>query len=253
VNSTTNDIAKQLVTEISTQVNTYSLQTNVSRCYTNNVRLDELQTLHIFVIPRGRKTEIYSRGELEKTHSLEIGFQKHISNDAEADTLSAVVESIQDWILGHNATITNSIGTATFVVTCLSADSILADNSIFSKEHFNDDNVFTAVLVCEFNQVGQTAIIDPAAVYVGGDNFPNNNFEATTGSPLTHHNLYGLDTFVLSWVQSVENVFDGWALFESETESYWQSSTPNILYGTYEPIGTATGTATIEAAHQEQA
>lgn len=199
--STTNDLAKQLVADLGTQISAvYTLENSITRVYTNQVRLEALTKLNIFVIPRGRKTEIFTRGEKEKTHSIEIGFQKHVESDAEADTLSYVVEATQDWLIGHNMSFTNTSETKTIEATCLGAESILADNSIFSKEHLGDDSVFTSVLVCQFLQTSEAAIALDEITVTAEDETPAPDCTGTfikTTQTLNDEFVYSSGTYFL--------------------------------------------------------
>ena len=116
------------------------------RQYIPRTTLSELDTTQVFVVPRGVTTEIYTRGSFQYTHTVEIGIQAHtqdVNDSTVVDPISYLVEQIQHKLLGEEVC----------GITCLECNSVLADDSIFAKEHLVNDNVLTAVLVARFLEV----------------------------------------------------------------------------------------------------
>jgi hypothetical protein len=137
---TTTQLADDLVTILNGE--TFSLPFVAKRLRLPRFTLEELKELHVTIVPRGRATEPFTRGSLWKQPTVEIGVQQKVNdvNDpTEGDPISQLVEEIEDYLL------TLTIG----YFRCKEVKNVLADDSIFAKEHLYD-NVFTSVLVATF-------------------------------------------------------------------------------------------------------
>ena len=142
--STTTNIADDTVSFLAD--GDFEIDFTVKRVNLPVVHIDELATVQVFVIPRGRETILATRNKKEKHHKIEVGIQKHLTsiNDAtEVDPIAYFVEQIEDYLLGE-----------TFQgATCVEVQNILADDSIFAKDHIQMDRVYTSVLVATFVEI----------------------------------------------------------------------------------------------------
>ncbi len=131
--STTTQLADSIVTALNGKFNL-----GATRVRLPQIKKSDLSTLSVYVVPRGRTTEILSRDENHKTHKIEIGVMRLVTdiNSTANDSIDKQVEDITDYLLGSD------IGE----YTCLEAISVLADESIFAKEHLAE-NVYTSVII----------------------------------------------------------------------------------------------------------
>jgi hypothetical protein len=141
------DKTTQLADDLVTLLNsTFTGQMVASRYLLPMFRLEELSTLKVSVIPRGRNKQIVSRGNNQLVHNLEIGIQQRLDdvNDANVtDPIGLLVEQVEDYLLGLE--INGAV--------CTEINNILADDSIFAKEHIQSDKVWTTVIVASFWEV----------------------------------------------------------------------------------------------------
>jgi hypothetical protein len=138
------DKTTQLADDLVALLNAHGFTTGVvaSRYLLPMFRLDELATIKVSVIPRGRNKQIFSRGSNQITHNIEIGIQKRlddVNNSTMTDPIGTLVEEIEDFLLGI---VING-------ATCTEINNVLADDSIFAKEHIQSQ-VWTTVIVASF-------------------------------------------------------------------------------------------------------
>jgi len=139
--STTFTLADDVVTALNGE--SFSQSFTAARYIVPMFNLPDLAALKVSVIPRSRAKEVETRGSNASQHKLELGFQKHLTdvNDtSEADPMDYLVEEVEDFLLGE------SIGD----YTCIEIEHILADDSLFAKEHIYSDKVYTAVVVATY-------------------------------------------------------------------------------------------------------
>lgn len=138
--STTIQLADDIVSALNAKTD-WVMPFSALRLQLPSYDITELNDVKVSVIPRGRTTELATREDTSKTQRIEIGIQQHVTdvNSVECDTLGALVEEIEDYL------ILGSIG----AWTCTSVINVLSDDSTFAKEHLVN-NVYTAVLVCEY-------------------------------------------------------------------------------------------------------
>ena len=139
--STTFTLADEVVEALNDE--TFSQSFTAARLTVPMFTLQELASLKVSVVPRGRAKEIETRGVNAVQHKLELGFQKRLTNvndPSESDPMDLLVEQVEDFLLG----------TQINGKTCVAIEHILADDSLFAKEHIYADKVYTAVVEVTF-------------------------------------------------------------------------------------------------------
>lgn len=124
----------------------FEVSVTISRALIPIVKFEDLQTLQVIVIPRGRSTELLTRGKIEKKHKIEVGIQKKLSNPNDSDEVDPIgyfVEQVEESFFG--VTLSGA--------TCIEVENILADDSIYAKDHIYTDRVYTSVLVATFVEI----------------------------------------------------------------------------------------------------
>jgi hypothetical protein len=140
----TTQLADDLVTALNAQ--TFSQDVNASRYLLPMFQLEELTTLKVSVIPRGRNKQLMSRSSNQLIHNIEIGIQQRmddVNDSTETDPIGLLVEEIEDYLLGLEVN----------GATCTEVMNVLADDSIFAKEHIQSNKVWTTVIVASFQEV----------------------------------------------------------------------------------------------------
>ena len=138
--ATINDIADAVVSELN--AGHFSRAVQASRCYRPRYELEELDDLHVSVIPAGGRQEAASRGDDVHTDRVQVGVQQRVrdTGPGELDPLIDLVEEIQGHFKGWSVPGTGA------QCTTVSVDPL------FSPDHLARQHVFTSVLTLEFTR-----------------------------------------------------------------------------------------------------
>jgi len=127
------DIAEAVVAALNGQ--TFSQPVTAERAYRAAFDLQEMQDLHVTVVPKGLELTTTGRGLAQSDVQIDIGVQKKLAggDDAEVDSLVGLVQEIVEFIRA-----TRQFGDAVWVKT--------ENTPIYSPEHLGELRQFTSVL-----------------------------------------------------------------------------------------------------------
>jgi len=138
------DIADALVAELNGH--SFSLPFTAVRAYVPQYELSEMNTLHVTVVPKSRTKAAAGRVPRTSEHTIDVAVQKKLAGEgtSDADPLMGLVEEIDAYFdIGKRlASYPNAVCVA------------VANQPIFSPEHFEQFRQFTSVLSLTFRVVG---------------------------------------------------------------------------------------------------
>jgi hypothetical protein len=119
----------------------FSMEFEAARDYLPVFDLQDMQTLHVTVVPAGVTIQKLDRSRTQSDVQVDIGVQKKLSeaDNAEIDTLMALVEEIVDFLQFRPLA---GLPTALWVST--------ENNPIFVREHMSEMRQFTSVLTLNY-------------------------------------------------------------------------------------------------------
>jgi len=127
------DIADAVVSELN--AGEFSWAFTAVKAYRPEYELKDLTTLRVTVVPREASPGRLSRSVRWSDYRIDIGVQKKVSSDAEADALMDLVEEIDSYLHGRT------------LAGC--PDAIWVGSEISgapAEEHLRDWGVFTALV-----------------------------------------------------------------------------------------------------------
>ena len=115
----------------------FSMEFEAARDYLPVFDLQEMQTLHVTVVPAGMTIAKLDRSRTQSDVQVDIGIQKKLStaDNAEIDALMALVEEVVDFLRFRKL---EAFPEALWVST--------ENNPIFVREHLSEMRQFTSVL-----------------------------------------------------------------------------------------------------------
>jgi len=135
------DIADAIVAELNGE--SFSQPFTAERAYKPTFDLQEMQDLHVTVVPKELASQQSSRSMVQQDFQIDIGIQKKLeADDAETDALMALVEEIADFFRrGRLEAVPN-------------AGLIRTENApVFSPEHLSELRQFTSVLTLTYRML----------------------------------------------------------------------------------------------------
>ena len=131
------DIAEAVKDELN--AGSFSQPFTSERAYQPTFKLEEMQTLHVTVVPKGVTTAAATRSEDQYEYSIDIGIQKKFQEQSELDGLMALVEEIADFLKRRTLS------------SCPEAVWVSNENTpIFAREHLDELRQFTSVLTVSY-------------------------------------------------------------------------------------------------------
>ena len=110
-----------------------------------NFEIKELNTLKVTVVPRSVESLAISRGSYQDDYIIDIGVQKKLTEDFEAETVS---------LIGLVTEIKNSLWRSILRVGSVSAIGVNTKvDPIYSREHLAADNVFTSIVSVTYRAI----------------------------------------------------------------------------------------------------
>ncbi len=139
--STIIDIANAVAGELNAPASPLAGQATAQRAYRPVFDLQDMKNLHVTVIPRGVDMSSASRSFVQADVQIDIGVQKKPTelNQAELDSLMALVEQIADYLRGRKLA---DAPEASWVK--------MENNPIFAAEHLEQFGQFTSVLTVTY-------------------------------------------------------------------------------------------------------
>ena len=135
------DIADAIVAELTG--GSFSQPITAQRAYKPTFDLQEMQDLHVTVVPKGLESQQSSRSMVQQDFQIDIGVQKKLdADDGEIDALMGLVEEIADFFRqGRLEAVPN-------------AALIRTENApVFSPEHLSELRQFTSVLTLTYRML----------------------------------------------------------------------------------------------------
>ena len=136
------DIADAVVAELNGH--TFSQPFEAARHYRPQFDLAQMQSLHVSVVPKGVTSEIQSRARTQNDYQVDVAVQKKIGEEADLDSLMALVEEIADHVRFKRLTLAGG-GEAVWMRT--------ENQPVYAPEHLDELRQFTSVLVLTFRVV----------------------------------------------------------------------------------------------------
>lgn len=107
--------------------------------------LRELQTLRVTVVPGEVRDALADRGRASRETDVEIGIEKKVSGEAEAEPLVALLEAMADHLRQRRLSLPDG------------AAALWLRNQVspaFAPEHLDELRLYTGVLVVTYRTVG---------------------------------------------------------------------------------------------------
>jgi len=120
---------------------TLSQALTADRHYQPVFDLPEMADLHVSVVPKGIEVLASSRNQNQHDYAIDIGIQKKVADDAEADTLMALAEEIADHFRLSRVQIAG-VGSVPVLK--------VATEPVFAPEHLTEKRVFTSIITLTF-------------------------------------------------------------------------------------------------------
>ena len=114
------------------------------RDYRPSYKLEDMDTLHVTVVPRGVASELVARDLVQHDHSVDIGVQQAFADltQAELDAMVMLVGEVYDHFVGVSL-----LGTS-------GGDWISGENlPLYAPEHLEELQQFTSVLTLTFRVI----------------------------------------------------------------------------------------------------
>jgi len=129
------DIAEAVKAELN--AHDFSMEFEAARDYLPVFDLQDMQTLHVTVVPSGVTIAKLDRSRTQSDVQVDMGIQKKLStaDNAEIDALMALVEDVMDFLRFRKL---EAFPEALWVST--------ENNPIFVREHLSEMRQFTSVL-----------------------------------------------------------------------------------------------------------
>lgn len=137
--SVLNDLANAVKEQLNATA--FSLEFTATRSYLPVIDLEDAETLHVTVVPRGRMSQVQSRGKAGREYRIDIGVQKRVTPEtlAELDALCGLVEELIEAFEGRRAPLYGA-------AVCTKIEN----DPAYWPEHLNELRQFTSVVTLTF-------------------------------------------------------------------------------------------------------